>query len=91
MFYSNVGEVYRVRPDFSRASTTGVQGKGCLLTSLNCLNSCNASYMIDIMCILYYCVSWEILLREHCLQAVQILLRESYQQVEEILLLCEHC
>jgi hypothetical protein len=63
MFYSNVGEVYRVRPDFSRASTTGVQGKGCLLTSLNCLNSCNASYMIDIMCILYYCVSWEILLR----------------------------
>jgi hypothetical protein len=67
-----------VGPNFSRASTTGVQGKGCPLASLNCLNSYNASYMIDIMCILYYCVSWEILLCEHCLRAVQILLCESY-------------
>ena len=32
----------------------------------------------------------EILLCEHCLQAVQILLHESYQQVGEILLFCEH-
>jgi hypothetical protein len=79
-----------VGPDFSRASITGVQGKGCSLTSLNCLNSCNASYMIGIMRILYYCVSWEILLCEHCLRAVKILLRESYQQVGEILLLWEH-
>ena len=91
MFHWNVGEAYRVGPDFSRASTTRVQGKGCPLASLNCLNSCNASYMIDIMRILYYCVSWKILLCEHCLRAIQILLRESYQQVREILLLCEHC
>jgi hypothetical protein len=91
IFHWNVGKAYRVGLDFSCASTTGVQGKGCPLASLNCLNSCNASYMIDIMRILYYCVSWEILLCEHCLQAVQILLRESYQQVREILLLCEHC
>jgi len=32
----------------------------------------------------------EILLCEHCLRAVQILLHESYQQVGEILLFCEH-
>jgi hypothetical protein len=43
MLYWNVGEAYRVGPDFSSASITGVQGKGRPLTSLNCLNSCNAS------------------------------------------------
>jgi len=38
-FYWNVGEAYRVGPDFSSACITWVQGKGHPLASLNYLNS----------------------------------------------------